>query len=141
MEGGTFDQSDPSHIDWDNYVRPIVKRAALWMGASRGCAYQCRYCIEPERGAHYSRYAVDAQLDLIDRLVVTHDPRVIAFSDPLFGANRRWLEAFLDGVERRGLPPMFWCETRVDLMRSRPMNTSGVTTGISKWSSMYWTEK
>ena len=116
VEGGTFDQSDPSHIDWDHYVRPIVKRGALWLGASRGCAYQCRYCIEPERGAHYSRYPVDAQLDVIERLVVTHDPRVIAFSDPLFGANRRWLEAFLDGIERRNLPLMFWCETRVDLM-------------------------
>ena len=116
VEGGTFDQSDPSHIDWAQYVRPVVKRRALWVGASRGCAYQCRYCIEPERGAHYSRYAVSAQLDIIDRLVATHDPRVIAFSDPLFGANRRWLEAFLDGVERRALPLMFWCETRVDLM-------------------------
>src|SRR5439155_13118990 len=45
-----------------------------------------------------------------------HAPQVIAFSDPLFGANRRWLDGFLLGVEKRELPLMFWCETRVDLM-------------------------
>jgi hypothetical protein len=72
--------------------------------------------VEPARGASYSRYTVTAQLDILARLVDTHAPRIIAFSDPLFGADRRWLEAFLDGVERRELPLMFWCETRVDLM-------------------------
>ena len=45
-----------------------------------------------------------------------HRPGVIAFSDPLFGSNRRWLDGFLDGVEKRGIPLMFWAETRVDLM-------------------------
>jgi len=115
LDGGTFDQSDPSRIDWENYAgarRPRV----LWVGASRGCAFKCRYCIEPERGAHYSRYDVAAQLDIIERLQARYEPRVFAFSDPLFGSNRPWLEAFLDGIERRALPVLFWCETRVDLM-------------------------
>jgi radical SAM superfamily enzyme YgiQ (UPF0313 family) len=116
LEGGTFDQSDPSHIDWEHYGRSFVRPRKLWIAASRGCAFKCRYCVEPGRGAHYSRYEVDVQLDVIERLVATHEPRVIAFSDPLFGSNRPWLEAFLDGVERRALPLMFWCETRADLM-------------------------
>ena len=34
----------------------------------------------------------------------------------MFGANRPWLEEFLEGIERRALPIMFWCETRADLM-------------------------
>lgn len=116
LEGRTFDQSDPSHIDWERYGRSFDKPRKLWIGASRGCAFKCRYCVEPERGAHYSGYEVDTQLDIIERLVVTHAPQVIAFSDPLFGSNRRWLEAFLDGLERRALPLMFWCETRADFM-------------------------
>jgi radical SAM superfamily enzyme YgiQ (UPF0313 family) len=116
VEGGVFDQSNPDHIDWERYGRPGEKARALWVGSSRGCAFKCHFCVEPERGASYSRYPVEAQLDILERLVATHGPRVIAFSDPLFGANRRWLETFLDGVERRQLPLMFWCETRVDLM-------------------------
>ena len=116
LDGGTFDQSDPSHIDWENYGRSAARPGKLWIAASRGCAFKCRYCVEPERGAHYSGYDVRTQLDIIERLAVTHEPRVIAFSDPLFGSNRRWLEAFLDGIERRNMPLMFWCETRADLM-------------------------
>ena len=116
LEGGAFDQSDPSHIDWEHYGRSIAGSSKLWVAASRGCAFKCRYCVEPERGAHYSRYEVGVQLDIIERLVATHQPKVIAFSDPLFGSNRPWLDAFLDGVERRALPLLFWCETRADLM-------------------------
>jgi radical SAM superfamily enzyme YgiQ (UPF0313 family) len=116
VAGGVFDQSDPTHIDWANYGRPGAKERALWLGTSRGWAFKCRYCVEPERGAVYSRYEASATLDVIERLLASHGPRVIAFSDPLFGANRPWLEAFLDGIERRALPLMFWCETRADLM-------------------------
>jgi radical SAM superfamily enzyme YgiQ (UPF0313 family) len=116
VEGGVFDQSNPDHIDWAHYGRPGEKARALWIGASRGCAFKCHFCVEPERGASYSRYSASASLDILERLVETHAPRVIAFSDPLFGANRRWLEGFLDGIEKRALPLMFWCETRVDLM-------------------------
>ncbi|MSP59237.1 MAG: radical SAM protein [Myxococcales bacterium] len=116
IEGGVFDQSNPDGIDWANYGRKGERAGALWVGTSRGCAFQCHFCVEPERGASYSRYSVEAQLDILERLVATHAPRVIAFSDPLFGANRRWLEGFLDGVERRALPLLFWCETRADIM-------------------------
>ena len=55
-------------------------------------------------------------LGIVERLARTHAPQVIAFSDALFGASRRWTEAFLDGIERRELPLMFWAETRADLM-------------------------
>ncbi|MCC6624973.1 MAG: cobalamin-dependent protein [Deltaproteobacteria bacterium] len=115
LDGGVFDQDDPAHIDWDRYGEG-TRDGALWIGASRGCAFKCRFCVEPSRGAAYSRYDVDVQLDLIERLVARRAPRVVCFSDPLFGANRRWLEALLDGLARRELPVMFWAETRLDLM-------------------------
>ena len=56
LAGGVFDQSDPSHIDWERYGRPGASERTLWLGTSRGCAFKCRYCVEPERGAFYSRY-------------------------------------------------------------------------------------
>jgi radical SAM superfamily enzyme YgiQ (UPF0313 family) len=138
VEGGVFDQSDASHIDWDRYGQPSAKGRALWIGASRGCAFKCRYCVEPGRGGHYSRHDVGVLLDITERLLATREPQVFAFSDPLFGSNRRWLEDFLDSLERRALPVMFWCETRADLMtfdlierfkRCRFMVDFGVDTG------------
>lgn len=115
VDGGIFQQSNPGHIDWEHYGR-AEKQRALWVGASRGCAFQCRFCVEPQRGAAYSRYEVDDMLNILERLVLSHEPQVIAFSDPLFAANRRWTEEFLDGVQKRSLPLMFWAQTRADLM-------------------------
>jgi radical SAM superfamily enzyme YgiQ (UPF0313 family) len=53
---------------------------------------------------------------ILERLQRTHPPKVICFSDPLFGADRNWTEALLEGIGRLGLDNFFWCETRADLM-------------------------
>ena len=42
IAGGVFDQSNPSHIDWEHYGRPGAKARALWIGTSRGCAFKCQ---------------------------------------------------------------------------------------------------
>jgi radical SAM superfamily enzyme YgiQ (UPF0313 family) len=119
IAGRQFDQSNPDHVDWQRYGRPGAHDRALWVGVSRGCAFQCRFCVEPERGAAYSRYSVDDTLAILERLVRSHEPSIIAFSDPLFGAHRPWTEAFLAGLASRSLPLMFWAETRADLMTPR----------------------
>jgi len=116
IAGRPFDQSNPDDVDWERYGRPGARVRALWVGASRGCGFQCRFCVEPQRGAAYSRYTVDDTLDILERLARSHEPSIIAFSDPLFGAHRPWTEALLAGLARRSLPLMFWAETRADLM-------------------------
>lgn len=116
VSAALFDQSIPNHVDWDHYGRPGVKERVLWVGTSRGCSFQCRFCVEPQRSATYSRYSVSDTLNILERLVRLNEPEIIAFSDPIFGANRQWIEAFLDGLQRLSLPVMFWAETRTDLM-------------------------
>ncbi len=116
VEGGVFRQSNPDDIDWANYCRWNEDDRAIWAGMSRGCPFKCKYCVEPQRGPAYSGYTVSDALAVVEKLVRGRSPRVIAFSDPLFGVNRQWTEAFLDGVLERRLPVMFWAETRADLM-------------------------
>jgi radical SAM superfamily enzyme YgiQ (UPF0313 family) len=116
IEGGVFRQGNPDDIDWAEYCQWNEGDRAIWAGMSRGCPFKCRYCIEPQRGPSFSGYNVNDALAIVETLVRSRKPRVIAFSDPLFGVNRQWTEGFLDGVLERDLPVMFWAETRADLM-------------------------
>ena len=86
IAGRPFDQSNPDHVDWERYGKPGAKDRVLWVGASRGCAFQCRFCVEPQRGAAYSRYTVDDTLDIIERLVQSHN-RVSSPSPTHFSAR------------------------------------------------------
>jgi radical SAM superfamily enzyme YgiQ (UPF0313 family) len=114
LRGTPFVPPDPRHIDWAHY--PSDGRA-LWVTLTRGCPFQCSFCVEPERGpAKLAGYSVADALALMERLAQTHAGSVICFTDPLFAADRRWAEPFLAGLAERRLPLMFWAETRADLM-------------------------
>jgi anaerobic magnesium-protoporphyrin IX monomethyl ester cyclase len=113
--GTAFAPPDPGrHIDWVSYPRD---GRAVWVTLTRGCPFQCSFCVEPERGpARLVGYTVADALLLMEKLAQTHTNTVICFTDPLFAANRSWAEEFLVGLEARQLPLMFWAETRADLM-------------------------
>lgn len=104
------------HIDWPRYPWTDPARRVLWLTLSRGCPFQCAFCVEPSTGRRFSAYSVDRALAIVDGLAASHAPRVLCFTDPLFGANKRWTEAFLRGLVSRQLPMMFWAQTRPDLM-------------------------
>ena len=116
VSAAPYQMSDPAKIDWACYPWHDAKDKVLWLCLSRGCPFKCAYCAEPQRGAAWTHYSVEDALHILEQLHRTHRPRVICFSDPLFGASRPWTEALLDGIARLGLPNMFWCETRADLM-------------------------
>ena len=117
VRGANYEMTDPSRIDWDNYPwHGDPKLRGLWLCLSRGCPFKCAYCAEPQRGQTWSHYSVTDALKILERLQKTHDPKVIALADPLFGASRQWTEELLEGIARLGLTNMFWCETRADTM-------------------------
>ena len=111
-----YQMSDPTRIDWAHYPWHDAEQRVLWLCLSRGCPFKCAYCAEPQRGTSWSHYSAEDALHILEQLQRTHRPRVICFSDPLFGASRPWTQALLDGIEALELPNMFWCETRADLM-------------------------
>jgi radical SAM superfamily enzyme YgiQ (UPF0313 family) len=116
VRAAPYQLSDPARIDWSTYPWHDAEQRVLWLSLSRGCPFQCTYCAEPQRGTSWNHYPVDDALGLLETLGRTHQPRVVCFADPLFGANRKWTDALLDGIRRLGLDTMFWCETRADLM-------------------------
>jgi radical SAM superfamily enzyme YgiQ (UPF0313 family) len=114
LHGAAFVPPHPRYVDWARY--PSDGRA-LWVTLTRGCPFQCSFCVEPERGpARLAGYSVADALVVMEELAKSHAGSVICFTDPLFAASRAWAEAFLAGLEERRLPLMFWAETRADLM-------------------------
>jgi len=111
-----YQMSDPTRIEWTTYPWHDPKQRVLWLNLSRGCPFKCTYCAEPQRGTEWNCYSVKDALAILESLHRTHAPRVVCFSDPLFGARRKWTEDFLDALLARGLGGMYWCETRADLM-------------------------
>lgn len=116
LDGRPFEMADPSHVDWARYAPASQGGGQLWVCLSRGCVYQCGFCVEPSRGRRWAAYRVADALDVVERLVESHAPRALCFSDALFGADPRWTEGFLSGLSERQLPTMFWAETRADRM-------------------------
>jgi radical SAM superfamily enzyme YgiQ (UPF0313 family) len=109
---------DPAAIDWVRYGAngSVEPGGVVWLLASRGCPFQCRYCMEPLRGPSRSSYTVEATLTILDGLMRTHAPKAIAFADPLFGANRGWTAKLLDGLIARNWPVTYWAQTRADVL-------------------------
>ncbi|MBN1297461.1 B12-binding domain-containing radical SAM protein, partial [bacterium] len=73
--------------------------------AARGCPWHCTFCINTTINAErrYRFRDTDDILDEIEHLVAAYDLEMIILSDEEFFANRRRVEAFLDGIEARGL--------------------------------------
>lgn len=115
IRGRPVDAAAPDLIDWTRYGEADTG-GTIWLALSRGCPFRCRFCLEPLRGAPGSRVPVDRALAIIEEVVRHRSPRSIAFADPLFGSNRAWTEALLQGLEERELPVQFWAETRADLV-------------------------
>jgi radical SAM superfamily enzyme YgiQ (UPF0313 family) len=116
VHGAPYQLSDPGCIDWSSYPWHDSEQRVLWLSLSRGCPFKCAYCAEPQRGTSWNHYSVDDALGILETLSRSHQPRVVCFADPLFGASRKWTDALLEGIRALGLTNMFWCETRADLM-------------------------
>lgn len=85
---------------------------------SRGCPYECTFCMERAKSGHRWRaYSPERALDELERLA-TFTPLedwVVNLADPLFGFDRAWRREVLRGiVDRRLLPWQYWTLTRVD---------------------------
>lgn len=88
--------------------------------ASRGCPYECSYCINAAlgelTGGEWKRVRYREPGDVVDEVesvVSRYDGiKMVGFHDDIFGLDKGWLRAFAGEYGRRvGLP--FWCNERV----------------------------
>lgn len=85
---------------------------------SRGCPFKCTFCMERAKtGYRWRAYSAERAVDELERLSSFTDLSrwIINIADPLFGLNRKWRRAVLEGILEKGLlPQQYWTLTRAD---------------------------
>ncbi|MCH9683605.1 MAG: radical SAM protein [Deltaproteobacteria bacterium] len=108
-------------------ARRYASQAQVYL--SRGCPFDCAFCMErAKREVSWRSLSVERALDEIDNLHQFLDLRswTLYFGDALFGMNKRWRRAFLEGLARRNIPvDKFWLLIRVDLVDDEDLRLFG----------------
>lgn len=91
----------------------------MYMYASRGCPYQCTFCLWPQTMYQSGSYRVrDPKLvvDEIEHVQERYGPfRSIYFDDDTFNIDRRRMKRFAEELGRRPWRIPFGCNARTDL--------------------------
>ncbi|MEO8067952.1 MAG: radical SAM protein [Flavobacteriales bacterium] len=106
-------------IDIGAYQRAWKDRhgySAMSVSTMRGCPYTCRWCSRAVYGLSYRRRSAACVADELGLLVATYAPDRFWFVDDVFTISHKWMEAFVDELDTRGLRIAYECITRADRM-------------------------
>jgi radical SAM superfamily enzyme YgiQ (UPF0313 family) len=83
---------------------------------SRGCPFDCEFCIEKSKGTHNWRAVSPRKAaDMIRSIKKTFGPKRIQFMDVCFGADSEWTRKFIALLAQEdNSETMYWCETAVN---------------------------
>ena len=119
-ESGTMVTTPPATIvaptslpipDWTDFdpgsgdlLEIAMKRPYYVVMASRGCPYHCAYCVTWKYwNGKYRGRPVEQVLDEVEFLIRKQGAQYIRFLDDVFAMRLDWLEAFCEGIHKRGL--------------------------------------
>jgi|GEM_PF-441230 len=123
-EGSVCTNPSPAVLpDLDSYPSPYLteilrpepgERAILF--TSRGCPYQCTFCVTPFLSNRRMRYHSFERVLGEMAFLNSRGVRRFWLADPLFSANRARLVTLLQAIASHGIEAEIWCETRADLV-------------------------
>ena len=111
-------------LDWhllDRYALAARQaRAQVTLSLSRGCPFQCAFCMEPAKGQSgwraYSPARAETELQGL-HAVLDLSGRSLFLTDPLFGLRTGWRREMLERLQRLDLPvSKIWALTRADVI-------------------------
>ena len=106
------------YLNFDDYAYAFAQKPMIQIVSSRGCPNQCNFCSYPSTmgGRIYRTRSVS---DLADEFeyILNELPEIkeIFIEDDTFTVNQPRVIEFCDEIIKRGLKPVWSCNTRVDL--------------------------
>jgi radical SAM superfamily enzyme YgiQ (UPF0313 family) len=107
----------PMNAYWDNPGG--IPAPSLQMWASRGCPFQCIFCVWPQVMYGGNRYRVRNPVDVVDELefcLKTWRFKSFYFDDDTFNIGKRRIMRLADEIRRRGIALPWAVMARADLV-------------------------
>lgn len=82
--------------------------------SSRGCPFTCTYCCRDISGKHYRCRDPLKVVEEVKELVDKWGAKEVAFQDPIFGLNKKWVKTFCESLIAEKLDVVWSALTRVD---------------------------
>jgi anaerobic magnesium-protoporphyrin IX monomethyl ester cyclase len=100
------------------YHVPGFPEPVVFMYGSRGCPFQCSFCVWPQtlfrKGSYRARSGESLAQEMQWVLTNFPDTKSFFFDDDTFNLGRQRMHEFADALERRGINRPWGCNARAD---------------------------
>ncbi len=117
---------DRQAIDIPQYVRVWREHhgtGSVSLITARGCPYKCRWCSHSVYGYTHRRRKAENVADELEWILATYQPEIVWYADDVFTINHRWLYAYHQELQRRGLRAPFETISREDRLNEKVVQT------------------
>jgi radical SAM superfamily enzyme YgiQ (UPF0313 family) len=126
---GRLDEIPP--VDFALFPEAFVKTASIHGILTRGCAYQCTYCVEKIYWGKPRRYRPAKQISEMKVLQRNYQTQLDGMEESMIDMRSQDFEAFCRSIrsQRIELPEQFYITTRVDTVAQdgvRRLKSSGI---------------
>lgn len=105
-------------LNVNDYFYAFARQPMIQIFSARGCPFHCNFCSYPETmsGRRFRRRSVENFVDEIE-YICREMPYIqeIFIEDDTFTADKKRVVEICDEIVRRGLKPVWSCNTRADL--------------------------
>jgi radical SAM superfamily enzyme YgiQ (UPF0313 family) len=105
-------------LDFEDYFYAFAQKPMIQIFSARGCPFKCDFCSYPETmsGRQFRKRSVTDFVDEIEYICENMpEIREIFIEDDTFTADKARVVEICDEIKRRGLKPVWSCNTRVDI--------------------------
>jgi len=105
-------------LDINNYFYAFAQKPMIQIFSARGCPFKCNFCSYPVTmgGRQFRKRSVENFVDEIEHVCLNMtEVREIFIEDDTFTIDKNRVVAICDEIIRRGLKPVWSCNTRVDV--------------------------
>lgn len=127
VQGTTTHADQFVPYDWslvDSFVKEHFHDGLdkLYVYLSRGCPFDCSFCMEALKDRHWRPLEPDKAMNLLMEAVEKYKPKIVGIADACFGMRPKWRKEFLRLLKDTNPTYQIIFETRAEYMDEDDIN-------------------